>query len=508
MSVSFDDNNRQNIPRWLPFNQAKSLTILEKTGSKHIPVIEFQKSHIEKFYVWERHKELPHAIELVGSALMCGDFDNKIVLSAADFIIKRKNIASNLALEIANHYFNKFHSIEESRSTTCSILREEGKHFISSLKSSLSVYHRNPILWADLSYYYATIGHLKKSKKCMDIAIELSPNNVFLLRSASRCYWHCNDPEKGLYLIRKSPISKESPSLVSSEIAISELMNKKPLFSKNARSLIKSGNFEPKFLSELESTLGTLEFSNGSNKIAKSLIQSSLEDPNENTIAQAEWISKGIGLFFKRPEKVVLGTYEADARKYLREGMYEKSFHAALDWLKFQPFSSRPALFGSYVASVCMGDYNSSISITETGLCADPDDIILNNNLAFSLASIGNTVKAKEIINKLNKRNLNEQQKAIISATSGLIEFKNGNYDTGRELYKKAIDSFGIPDRDYYRAVAMLFWGREELIINSSFSKILLDKTIKVAEKINVKEIINHARYLLANNNKGSDLHI
>jgi len=41
--------------------------------------------------------------------------------------------------------------------------------------------------------------------------------------------------------------------------------------------------------------------------------------------------------------------FEADARLFFRNCEYRKSLKATLAWLRYQPFSSQPAQFATYI---------------------------------------------------------------------------------------------------------------------------------------------------------------
>ena len=59
---------------------------------------------------------------------------------------------------------------------------------------------------------------------------------------------------------------------------------------------------------------------------------------------------------------------------------------ASMDSLLDEPFSSRPAVLGSFAAATGLEDYGLAVNITGNGLIANPNELGLINNLAFSLA--------------------------------------------------------------------------------------------------------------------------
>ncbi|AWH54442.1 hypothetical protein C1924_15270 [Stenotrophomonas sp. ESTM1D_MKCIP4_1] len=68
----------------------------------------------------------------------------------------------------------------------------------------------------------------------------------------------------------------------------------------------------------------------------------------------------------------------------------------------------------------------------------------------------------------------------VLYATLGLAAYRNGNFDTGRECYVRAIEDLTKEKRLKTAASASLFWIREELRINpSSESTLALFDQIK-----------------------------
>jgi tetratricopeptide (TPR) repeat protein len=109
-----------------------------------------------------------------------------------------------------------------------------------------------------------------------------------------------------------------------------------------------------------------------------------------------------------------------------------------VEWLRDQPFSKRPAVFTSYVASL-IEDYEKSISILKKSLNANPDDPTLINNLAFALGSANRLDEAENALRQIDIAEMKGLPAITLAATAGLLLFRSGSPDRGRDLYNLAI---------------------------------------------------------------------
>jgi hypothetical protein len=157
----------------------------------------------------------------------------------------------------------------------------------------------------------------------------------------------------------------------------------------------------------------------------------------------------------------------------------------ARNWQTEQPFSSRPAMFGSYLASVLLEDYEQGAALAGTGLLSSPDDFELCKLYAFSLARQGNVRGAARAFSGIDETRLSERQRIVWLATRGLIAFRNGDMVLGRSLYEAAI-SLGHRTKDDCESVARLYYAMEELRVASPNAETLrkeaLDKAAMLRE--------------------------
>src|SRR5207249_126382 len=105
------------------------------------------------------------------------------------------------------------------------------------------------------------------------------------------------------------------PWLVAAEVAVSPLAGRTSRLIKHGRRLLESHQFEPIAVSELASAIGTEDLAAGSVRRARQLFGSSLNDPTENAVAQAEWASRH-DAGFKFEERLLDVEYSYEARAH------------------------------------------------------------------------------------------------------------------------------------------------------------------------------------------------
>jgi len=495
MSISLDEKNRLLLPRWLPFETAAKLGEV----SSDARLIVQRDSYFEaKKKDWKMYSGLVYAVDLVGTAIIIADFEDSEVKAAAEYILDVSNRGSHLALDIARTYVGIYPDTTKLLDTSSLNRMSLTNSKISATRKSLKYYPRNPILWSDLAYFYAVIGHPEKSGKCMDVAISLSPDNRFILRSATRCYLHANNGEKAHFYLKRSAATAKDPWLLATEISLAEAIHKKSTLVKQARHILESQNFSNKTCSELAGTLGTLEFSSGALRASKKLFHRALLDPTENTIAQTEWMNRTLGIHYEFSLDSIPGVYEAGARILYRGKDYKQSLEYAQQWMDFQPFSSRAASFSSYIASVCLRDHITAIKLIEAAKLSAPHDSTLENNHAFALASLGKIEEAIDVIRKIKVDNLDYMKRNILNATIGMIMYKVGEPIKGHDLYRQAVKYFQNENRKDLASVASLFWGIEESSINKEKGAKILNDAISLAKYSNMEEIREIASLILS----------
>lgn len=118
---------------------------------------------------------------------------------------------------------------------------------------------------------------------------------------------------------------------------------------------------------------------------------------------------------------------------------------------------------GSFVSVVGFEDYALSQKFSEDGLIANPDDPILINNLAFSLANQGLIDEARKKLGSIPRPTRRKEFEVMLLATEGLILFKEGKVQEGKAYYEKSIKEAENNSLGRLKLLAKIFLVREEL---------------------------------------------
>ncbi|MCA9468522.1 MAG: hypothetical protein KC643_24205 [Nitrospira sp.] len=483
--------DRQVIPRWHIYPMARWLGV---TASLKEPPLSNgeDKDYFERVQDWQEKGKISHAADLVGSALVLNNFDDPIAIEAAKFILKNRKKATESLIEISENFLRIVQKVPFPIPNI--ILPEELKKYyfgISTIKKRIREYPRNPILWMDLAFYYSALGQSKQAEDAVLVALSLNKQNRYIIRSGARFFIHNKTPDRALLLLRQSEVLLRDPWVLSAEIAISDSLNRTSKRMKLAKQMIDSKNFPSFHVSELASAIGTMEIKSGAIKKGKKLFTIALQDPTENVFAQAVFLKTLLGEPKVIPPPSNLEhSFEAQTRIEFQNGEFQNSLESAKKWFAYQPFSSRPASAASYVASVALGDFDEAARIARMGLMASPGEFLLKNNLAFSLASMGETNQSREILSTIEDSSVKETYKGVLSATLGVVSFREGKILEGRKLYEKAIESFKKQGDSRSEALAKFFWAREERIVKSPEGNKLMEEALKLARKLKIGELL------------------
>ena len=215
--------------------------------------------------------------------------------------------------------------------------------------------------------------------------------------------------------------------------------------------------------------------------------------PDENTLSQLQWISPRLTVPIerdssRRPE----ATFEADALTHFRANEYGDALNSAIMWMRFQPFSARPAVLASFISSVALEDYDKSIGLVEQALIASPKSFALRNNLAFALASAGRPEQASAVMRQFDLAELTPNERAVAKATLGLIAFRGGDSQSGRELYECATRDFRDSGDKYRAIVAELFWAREEHAVDAPASMEIVSRALSKAGNLRGFKVVEY----------------
>lgn len=489
MTLQVPNDHRQIIPRWR--NSWVALTSGELVFSKVIkkPVINGADSFQIKLRSWLEHPVIETASELVSAGLSLGHA--KDAENAAKFLLDNSQQVMPAVLSIAEEVLVRGGKKIVRENVLMPFGTQELRNKIHNLRNSLVEYPRDPLMWVDLSRAYAVVGEWVKSSDAMTRALILAPVNRFVLRSAARLFMHLDEPDRAHSILTKDTILRNDPWLLAAEIAISNVVGVTSKFIRNSRILLTEKNYDPFHTAELASALATLELSNGASRKARKLFESSLVSPTENAVAQSTWAKSWLPtLEVSNAITVTPGTYEARARNAYLLQDWGGVVAASMDWLLDEPFSSRPAVLGSFAAATGLEDYELAVNITQNGLIANPNEPGLINNLAFSLANLNKPHEALKKLEMASRPAPNPATEVAFRATEGLIDIRLGNWHAGQAKYLDAITLANKESLHKIGVLASIHYAREMVNIGQLSLADALDFVEKASSKFSDPDIL------------------
>lgn len=470
MTTFLEDKNRNVIPRWRDYRTTAALGELDSLNSESTLGHKGGEHLRSKIRSWEHNRSLSYAADLMGAALVLGNHVE--AREAASYLLSPASGASNLLKRHAKEYLSQKSSgvpdVPELLPGTAEQVTERSRRRIRELKVRLRSEPRNVIALVDLAREYTILGLDEKSSRAMEIALKLNPDNRFVLRSAAHLYNHQGDPQHAHRLLRHAESTRHDPWLLAAEIATAVTAGRSTTLAKVGQQFLQNRNVAPVHITELASAVATLEFFNGKTQVARKLFRTALHDPTDNSLAQAEWASRHMTqLEVDAAQFQVPRIFEAKAWEAYTIGEWDDAMRQSAKWLHDQPFAIEPILFSSYLAGALLEDHERSARILRFGLTTHRADPTLMNNLAVSLATIGEVREAREIFNLIQYQGLNETWKITVTATGGLLRYKEGAPDEGRALYRRAIELARSKSLLPLSVRASLYLAREEILCNS-----------------------------------------
>jgi tetratricopeptide (TPR) repeat protein len=477
--VFFERKDRHVIPRWRDFRTTLALGELQDSKESEPIGSDDREAIARRLEEFRVDHDLWHAADLLSSAFVVGDLES--IDLARKFILSNQDGAPEALISFASR-------TSGVQAGVAAFEEEAQEKLIHKIRARLRSESRNAILWVELSRLHTLRGDSRQALRNMTTAASLAPDNRFVVRSAARLLLHEHDAPAALRIIREASGAKRDPWLLAAEIAVASASHSPSLFSKIGTSRNSDDNVSPFARSELSSALGTLEMEHGTRK-ARQLFRQSLKEPNENSLAQVEWANRQIGgLEIDKGLLAIPKTFEATANINLVAGDWQYAIAHGMEWLGDQPFSRSPALFTSYVSAL-IEDYEKSISILKRSLTTNPDDPELINNLAFALASTNRLEEAENLLNRIDLTDTSKLSSITLPATTGLLLFRSGFPDRGRELYQLAISRALAQGNSKYRVMAALYLAREELIASTPVAETAVNRALVDASKVEDKEV-------------------
>jgi len=494
MANLFNPKDRRVLPNWRSFSLTTGLGELDGL-KKGVNVSSRPDLSIEDYvFSWDRNKQITIAGDLLSAAFVNGLTEDPKVKEAAVFVLSNREKSTDNLLKFAEYIINPTDEAIDKRVT---FHFEDGydeiKKMIREIKDKINNYPQNPILYVELSRLYSILGNKEKAIKNMSIAIQLAPENRFVLRAASRLYTHFGLADHIHHIIKKSEISKYDPWIISAEIALATILDRSSHLIKKGFQMIKFGKYVPRDLTELAASLGTLEFLHGNRKKTNKMLKASMISPNDNSLAQVEWISnKGYNFIINPNDYRIENKYEALTLDNYYDNKFDEALKNSIAWFCDIPFSRSPIIFSSYIAGSILDKNELAINILFAGLESHPNDPQIINNLAFALALENRLDDAEKHLGKIvNLSNVDQIASVCLTATKGLVAFRRGNKTKGRKLYSESIEKTEEIKNNYLKGLAMLNYVREEILSNSDDN--LINNLMEQVDKIQIDKMFPDA---------------
>ena len=438
MSAVGSDKSRSVVPRW---QMSSTFATKEESNALH-PLdrpVEFDNWFDQAMLDWREHQGAGYLADLFSTALV-ERRDSvlpelaKAVLDGGDrFPQALQGIAEKILLPP-----------EQKLTEAAFTLDLEGTHEafgrrISQLRKLVISFPRDAFAWHDLAYYYNMIGESEKADRAMLAALRVSDSHRVIARGASRFYLHKKDNERALSVLRRSQFFAKDPWLLSAHLAVAQVSGLESSHLSVAKRLLDEMGPQIK-TSELGMAVATHELFHGKLKKAKAIARDAGQNPTENALAQAVWLSPRMNTNIVTGKEIAQARqgYEARCWEAYYLGRWRESMDHVLEWLRFEPYSIVPSLHGSFVASTLLQDYQLATAIALFGLSANPGDWMLRNNLVVALVKGGRIEEAKAEFEKLHDLEEVKRDIAVWSATQGLMKYRTGETEAARSLYESA----------------------------------------------------------------------
>lgn len=501
MANIFENKDRHVIPNWRSFENTAKLG--ELNGSKTIKLDSSFKPDISDLIEdWKENKNLGVAGDIIGVALVCNQQENETVKEVSNYVLSQKHGTTPALLKAAKSINRKKREEIDFPFEISNIETFAFRENLQVLFQRINLYKKrliqnpnNPIAWVELSRLYSINGQEDQAERAMKNALFLAPENRFVLRNMARFFVHIGDIDFAHENLKKADITKYDPWVMATEIALADLRGRGSIFTKKGLQIIDSNSFHPFNITELSSSIGTLELSNSSLKKSKKLFEKSLINPNDNSLAQAEWVSQEeSGIMNIDPSKFnVKNSFEALARDAKENRKWDNAIEFSKNWFLDLPFSKGGILFGSEIATSKLKNHSKAVEIAKLGLISHPNDPQLLNNIVYSLCLENKIEEAEKHFDKIRTTHLDysDINKVCITATHGLLLFRKNQPELGRKYYLESMKLAKEINNSYLSSLAFVNYSREEIMQNETDISPLISKLLEIKKNNSNEDIIS-----------------
>ena len=311
--------------------------------------------------------------------------------------------------------------------------------FIRGARTLLIQDYNNPILLIDVAHAMTANSRAASAERFIRSALQLAPTNRFVLRSAVRYFLHVGKHDHAHLLLLKSPLLSRDPWIQASEIAVASVLGKTSKLVKSLDRSLQDTSVLASNYSELGSAIATVHLNAGAEKKAKKLFTRSLANPNDNSVAQAEWASQRLSLVVTEHALGVPLSFEANSGHSYRALNISDAISQGVRWMADEPFASRPAGWLGYLHSID-DDFQKAAEFHQMVLKLEGENSVADLlNLNFSRIETGALEVAAEQLMVLSRAKDIAEHSTHLLANAGALSYANGDFESGRELYQRAI---------------------------------------------------------------------
>jgi tetratricopeptide (TPR) repeat protein len=464
MIDDYGDKRSMVIPKWLPFKEVSQGAELEIPRKKPFIIDQFTKRQFEEDYL--DFKDSPSsfkASDLMGSALVIGKL--QIAKEMAEYILK-KSETQRPSLVLARKILN----LKKGESKKGQINYE-----ISKSKIYLSNYPHNSTGWVDLARLYTIKGQKEKANRAITIALNLAPLDRFVVRSSIRFFIHIGEFDMAWHYARRATQNSNDPMIKSLEVSLADRTKKN--IARSKRYVPKNLSYDELFhFSELIESYGMLELNSGNSNRAKKNFKQAWINPTENVITHSEWVLRNRLPTLKESAKLNFSkSHEALSWLNFFDLKLDEALEKSKEWELEEPYSASPYILVSHIYSH-IGKHSRAIRNAKEGLLTNPNNFMLKNNLCYALINNGELEEGEKVLNSINPKELGNEI-LFYHATKGLLEFKKGSIEIGRDFYLKTLKKCKEIKEDRLKTQALLNLAIAEVQAKT-------EESIKFAESI------------------------
>lgn len=459
---------RRVLPRWRPSGSIRWHLFSSRSDKAPSQGANDTAEIRRSFALWKSTRSIGYLADAFSSSLELRDSTLRGQLASE--LLEHATLASSQLLRSAEAALGDGGQTE-SETILKSFLSSEPSSNIGSAeavihnaRSALRIAPKDPLLWNDLAFAYNFINEPKKAEKAMLSAVETSQWNPWIIRGATRLLTHLDNDDRAIHLTRSYLRQNLHPLVLSAHISVSQLRGQTSTYLNQARKSFNRLSKPSLLWSELHMALATQMFYSHDVKRLKKFLKTWHGQHTENAFAQGVWMNHSSDQKIFDPSRHdVKNPHEALAWQAYQAGDWAQAEQYAWDWLMDQPFSSRPAILGSFIGVTFTNNLSLAKKFCEIGLQPNPKEWTLRNNLVVAAAKLGDKELSRLHFDMLPKPDSASREFPMWSATQGLVFYGERQILAARQQYDQARRDFRRLKLGFESALATYFQAKEEV---------------------------------------------